>query len=126
MPITATALTLLVVLLAIYGAVAWLLIGNYKSTGNPGFLLLGAAILVWPIVSSLLSEGALNSSWLPVDWTAGYAVAVLTYGSKVIYGSLILLGLIFLGRAQPRRGFWPTKHASSTPHGESGPRPFAT
>ncbi|HTV06842.1 MAG TPA: hypothetical protein VME86_15845 [Acidobacteriaceae bacterium] len=39
---------------ALYMVLAWMLLRKYKRTGDTGFLWLGAAVILWPFLSSLL------------------------------------------------------------------------
>ena len=47
---------LAVSVLVCYLAVAVLLIGKYRRTGDVGFIWLGVAVVVWPVVSRLLLD----------------------------------------------------------------------
>jgi hypothetical protein len=42
------------VVFALYLALAFVLIRKYKSTGDAGFIWLGVAVLIWPLLSNLL------------------------------------------------------------------------
>ena len=52
------ALFLLYVLVLI--ATVWVLVRNYRQTHNPGFLFLGAGILIWPVIYDLLKSKLLE------------------------------------------------------------------
>jgi hypothetical protein len=115
-----TALLAVAVLpLGLYVGVAWVLVTKYRMTRNAGFLLLGAGLVVWPVLSSIAAMGgavmidglvggqpAAYPFSLVVNSQAsiGEMVAFSSGASRTIRAGLILAGIWSLGRASNRVG----------------------
>ena len=119
---TITTWTLALLPLCLYAGIAWVVVRNYRRTGHPGFLILGAAMLVWLSVPFLdLLTGAMIERVLRGD-AAPFPFSLISSGqatvgdlyvwgrsvARAVPASLILLGLWSLGRA---------------PHGTAAPLP---
>jgi hypothetical protein len=105
---------LVVVAFALYAGIAWGVVRKYRVTGNVGFLILGAGVLVWPLLSQLLRvaghiiiERIINGGAIGIfpfspltsgRVTLGEMLAISIYGYHAIQGALILLGIVLLGR----------------------------
>lgn len=107
--------TLLVAL--VYVAITYVAFRAYRTTRNRGFLILGFAVLVWPILAILMDTGLgaemqqvlagnLNASLLSRALNRGYSLgdvlALWTNIYRFVNGALILLGLITIYRTMPR------------------------
>lgn len=90
----------------IYGAVAWATIVRYRRTRNVGFLILAAGILVWPSVpflsrvTGLSIEDPLTGLAAGFGATVGETVVFVSLLSRLVQGSLILAGILLIGRSQ--------------------------
>src|SRR5215471_6219182 len=51
-----------VAILILYAAIAWVILRGYRNTLNIGFLIIGCGVLVWPLVSSLLTRVLTDST----------------------------------------------------------------
>jgi hypothetical protein len=103
-----------VVQIALYLGIAWVVLKGYRRTRNVGFLVLGCGVLIWPLVSALLGMGTrlmidrvLRGETVTVwpfsllaqrQLTFGYLIVLTTYGKGVIQSGLILLGILALGK----------------------------
>ena len=105
--------TLPVLLLVLYGGIVWVVVKKFRQTHNFGFLILGCGVLVWPLAVNFLRLDILwlhpSVSDLPNFFpftlvtngrvTPGVIFLILTYASKLVQASLILTGILVLGRS---------------------------
>ena len=111
--LTALSVLCLVFLVGIAAA----LVLKYWLTKDPGFLWLGAALVVWPLITAALRplHGAMIErlvSARPVQYfpwslieqqqiTAGELTCMLWYAGRVVQYSLVLVGISLLCRSRP-------------------------
>lgn len=106
--------TLPILLLVLYGGILWVVVKKFRQTHNFGFLILGCGVLVWPTAVDFVRMSFVQmhphvgigdiTNFFPLTLVAtrvtpGFVVVFLTYGSKLIQASLILTGLLVVGRS---------------------------
>ena len=100
--------------LVVYAGIAFVLLTKYRQTRDLGFLILGCGLLGWPLASRILAAGMRTTvqavangepiTFFPFSlittgqFTLGELFAFSTYANHVIHGSLILIGLLVIGR----------------------------
>jgi hypothetical protein len=87
----ATALARLI----LFAAIAWVTLRHYRHTRNPGFLIIGCGVLIWPLLGSLVVSLVAyfmlgRNLWLEL---------VVDRTGQVIGAGLILAGLIAIQRS---------------------------
>lgn len=95
------------VALALYGTISWALIARYRKSGNLGFLILGAGVVLTPVLSRLIDvgvEAALErGTFSPVTegvLTFGEVAALSGTASYLLQAVLILWGVLMIGRGR--------------------------
>jgi hypothetical protein len=91
--------TLLILLLALYGGIVWVVVKEFRQTHNFGFLILGFGVIVWPMAADVLT---MNMQHFLLSLTARAQVTpgfIFDYGFKLIQASLILTGLLVVSRS---------------------------
>jgi hypothetical protein len=106
--------TLPILLLVLYVGIVWVVVKKFRQTHNFGFLILGCGVLVWPTAVDFVRMSVLLThphfaisditNFFPLTLVAtrvtpGFMVVFLMYGSKLIQASLILTGLLVVGRS---------------------------
>jgi hypothetical protein len=109
-------------------AIAVVLIRAYIRTRDVGFVWLGIAVLVWPIISRLLQHGEQNLIYgvrnHPVGWfpftlvergqmTRGYLLFLLGVPHQIIGAALMLVAVRYLGRTRGCAGNVPATPQAS-------------
>jgi hypothetical protein len=118
-----------VLTLGLYVGIAWTVVTKYRQTRNVGFLLLGAGVLLWPLLGrflwatfgrTLIERGPGAAGVFPFSGVTGGGmsvedfVAVSAYASHAVQAGFVLLGILLLGRAASGR------HAAHSPSGHAG------
>jgi hypothetical protein len=115
--------------LGLYVGIAWNVVTKYRQTRNVGFLLLGAGVLLWPLLGqilwatfgrTLIERGSGAPGVFPFSGVTGGGVslgdfvAVSAYASHAVQAGFILFGILLLGRAASGR------HAAHSSGGHAG------
>jgi hypothetical protein len=81
---------LAVAALLLYLAIAVILVRKFIQTGDIGFIWLGGAVVIWPLLSKLLDSGErmLIDRTLNHQWTAFYPFTLVQRGEMSL-GSLV-------------------------------------
>jgi ABC-type polysaccharide/polyol phosphate export permease len=96
------------ILFVLYLALAAILLRKYKSTGDTGFLWLGAAVVLWPILSNVLNQAA---DFLIRHSAHGHPsaanpsssfVTVLTFLEQAIGIGLVMVAVYVLAKAREK------------------------
>lgn len=103
-----------VLYLVVLGAIGIVVVHRYKDTRSSGYLVLGAALVLWPLLTwipnyflrtqiDLMSNGQPNFpfSLLEGRMTLGEILALLSVGARLIQMSLVLVGFLLLSRGKP-------------------------
>jgi hypothetical protein len=104
--------TLAIILaLALHLAIAFILVRRYLRTRDIGFIWLGVAVVVWPLISRLLEAGERvsirNQSVIypfslieSGQMTAGALVTSLALSQQLVGVCLLLIAVIYLAKAK--------------------------
>jgi hypothetical protein len=100
--------------LVLYLAIAVVIVRKYLRTRDVGFVLLGAAVVIWPLASGLLQHGerVLMDRLVhghPVgvypfslverrEMSAGVLITSLNLTEQIIGGCLLLIAVLYLSR----------------------------
>jgi len=112
------------VALALHLAIAVVLVRKYMRTHDAGFIWLGIAVVIWPAISSVLSQGerVLVDHLVkhePIGFfpftlvenghiSIGSLVATLAATQRLVGVLLLLIAVIYLYRVDSRQAFSPT------------------
>jgi len=104
--------------LVLYFAIAVVIVRKYLRTRDVGFVLLGVAVVVWPLVSGLLQHGERVlidrlAHGRPVgfypfslverrEMSAGVLITSLSLTEQIIGGCLLLIAVIYLSRPKAK------------------------
>jgi len=83
--------------------IAILLIRTFRRTRNVGFLWLGAAILVWPVVARAVASGLrslVNRGGVGPFEFGGRVLPLFTVSQQVLGLALVLIAVFHLARRQ--------------------------
>jgi hypothetical protein len=90
------ATILIVLVLLLHLAIAVLLVRQYIRTRDVGFVWLGAAVVIWPLISRLLdaSERVLVARILNNQWVGVYPFTLIKSGQMRISSLITSLSLL--------------------------------
>ena len=93
----------------LYAVILGVVYKKYQQTRNPGFLVLGFGVVVWPWADVLMLWGVRPTLGTNQNLTVGDLAALPTYAYQAVHAFLILAGLLLIGRSLRERH----------PHGQS-------
>jgi hypothetical protein len=104
----------------LYVGIAWGVVRKYRQTHNLGFLLLGAGVILLPLLGQALrlvvERGSGASGIFPFSGvTEGEFLALFYSVGQAVQAALVLLGILFLGRAAS-----PSSAGLRSPVGHAG------
>jgi len=91
------------VTLVLYLAIATMLLRNYLHTRDVGFVWLGLAVIVWPLLSSLLGYGErlfIHRVGSGPFYTTGDLVVVITFARQIIGLALLFTAVFYLSKTK--------------------------
>src|SRR4029453_6177713 len=101
------------VALLLHLAIAIVLVRKYIQTRDVGFVWLGGAVVIWPLLSKLLGPGerflidrTLNHQWTPLtfiqqgEMSIGTLVASLALFKQLIGVCLLLIAVLYLSKTK--------------------------
>ena len=94
---------LFAIAVALYLAIATLLVRKYLSTHDVGFVWLGVAVIVWPLLSSLLGYGQrlfVHRVGSGPSYTIGELVVVIIYARQIIGLALLFTAVFYLSKTK--------------------------
>ena len=91
------------VTLVLYLAIATMLLRNYLHTRDVGFVWLGMAVIVWPLLSSLLQYGQrlyIHRFGSGPFYTIGEFVTTITYAHQFVGLALLFTAVFYLSKTK--------------------------
>jgi hypothetical protein len=96
-------LILFAIAVALYLAIATVLVRKYLRTRDVGFAWLGVAVVVWPLLSSLLGYGQrlfVHRFGSGPFYTVGDLVMIITYVQQIVRLALLFTAVFYLSKTQ--------------------------
>ena len=94
---------LFAIMVALYLAIATVLVRKYLSTHDVGFVWLGVAVVVWPRLSSLLGYGQrlfVHRFGSGPFYSIGELIVVLIYARQIIGLALLFTAVFYLSKSK--------------------------
>jgi hypothetical protein len=94
---------LFAIVVALYLALATVLVRKYLRTRDVGFAWLGMAVVVWPLLSSLLQYGQrlfIHRFGSGPFYTTGDLVVIIFYARQIIGLTLLFTAVFYLSKTK--------------------------
>ena len=95
--------SLFAITVILYLAIATMLVRKYLRTRNVGFVWLGVAVVVWPLLSSLLQYGQrlyIHRFGSGPFYTIGELVTTITYAQQFVGLALLFTAVFYLSKTK--------------------------
>jgi hypothetical protein len=85
---------------ALYLAIATVLVRKYLRTRDVGFAWLGVAVVVWPLLSSLLERLFVQRVGSGPFYTTGELVVFIAYARQIVGLALLFTAVFYLSKTK--------------------------